>query len=275
MDIVAGFNVLVAFFEHVDILMMVFVRVLGFIMIVPVMSSQNLFGQGRLFLAFTVAIAIFMSGVVGTIDFVDTTPGYVYLILQEFMVGMFMGYVTTAVFNLMLFAGQMMDHQIGFMMVNVMDPMTQIQVPIVGNLYHFMLLAMVVVTGGIHAFFEAFFFSYQVLPIGTAVVIGNERLAWYFVHLMVESMVLAAQIAMPIVGTMMVVNVALGLVVKTVPQLNVFSVGLPLKIILGVSLLYLVVTPHFGTYFRYIFEMAELGLWEVMHGMQPTQGMVP
>ena len=269
MDLVAGFDILLDFYEYAPIMMMIYVRVLGFFMLVPVISSQNIFAQGRLFMAFVMAIAIFVSGSVTTIDLTDNVPGYVFLILQEFMVGMIMGYVATAVFNLMLFAGQMMDHQIGFMMVNVIDPMTQIQVPIVGNLYHFMLLAVVVVTGGLHHFFEAFFYSYQMLPIGTGVVIGNERLAWYISHLLVESMLLATRIAMPIVGTMMIINVTLGIMVKTVQQLNVFSIGLPLKIFLGTILLWLVVTPNFGTTFRMIFDMAHLAMYEVIWGMRP------
>lgn len=269
MDAIDAFNILVHFFENVDILLLIFVRVLGFVLILPIIASQNIFMQGRLFLAFTISVALFMSGMVTTVYYFDTTVGYVYLILIEFLVGLAMGYTVFAVFNLIFFAGQLMDFQIGFMMVNVMDPMTQIQVPITGNVFFFCMTAMLVVTGGIHAFFLTFFYSYHVLPIGTAVVIGNASLALYMVGILSESVVLAVRLAMPIVGTILVVNGALGIMVKVSPQMNIFSVGLPIKIFIGLLLLWLVMAPQIGTMFGLIFDMAIEGMRQVIWGMTP------
>lgn len=269
MDNVAGFDVLITLFEQIDVLLLIFVRVLAFFLAVPVISSQNIFMQGRIFLALCVSVALFMSGLVTTVYLVDTTVGYVYLILVEFLVGAAMGYAVFAVFNLIFFAGQLMDFQIGLMMVNVLDPMTQIQVPLTGNLFYFSMMALVVVTGGLHAFFMAFFYSYTALPIGTAVVIGNMNLAWYMVYILVESTILAVRISMPIVGTMMVINVALGIMVKTVPQMNIFVVGLPLKLLVGTILIWIVMIPTLGTMFGRIADVALNAMREVIWSMNP------
>ena len=269
MATIPAFDILVYLFEHVDVLLLIFVRILAFFLAIPVISSQNVFMQGRVFLALCVSVALFMSGMVNTVFVFDTTPGYVYLILIEFLVGMAMGYVAFAVFNLIFFAGQLMDFQIGLMMVNVLDPMTQIQVPLTGNIFYFAMMAMVVVTGGLHTFFLAFFYSYQILPIGTAVVIGNAPLAWYMVLLLTESMILAVRISMPIVGSMMIINAALGIMVKTVPQMNIFVVGLPLKLLIGILLIWMVMIPHLGDMFGHVFNLATRGMREVIWGMVP------
>jgi len=267
MDNVAGFDILILLFSQIDLLLLIFVRILAFFLMLPIISSQNVFAQGRIFLALTMSIAIFMSGIVTNVYYTDTVPGYIYLLLIEFLVGMAMGYATFAAFNLIFFAGQLMDFQIGLMMVNVMDPMTQIQVPVTGNLFYFGVLAMLVVSGGLHVLFGTFFYGYLVLPMGSAWVIGNEQLAWYFVLLLTQTMVFAVRIAMPIVGTMMVVNIALGIMVKTVPQMNVFVVGLPLKLLLGLFILVVVMLPNLDTIFWQVFDLAHTGMMEAIWGM--------
>ena len=265
----AGFDMLVLFYSQVDVLLLIFVRVLAFFMVVPIISSQNIFSLGRIFLALCVSVALFMSGIVTTVHYMDYVPGYVYLLLVEFLVGIFIGYVAFAVFNLVFFAGQLIDFQIGLAMVNVLDPMTQIQVPIVGNLYYFTLVALLLVTGGLHELFFAFFSSYQLLPIGVSFVIGNAELASYMVHLLLESTILAVRIAMPLIGAMMVINVALGIMVKTTPQMNIFVVGLPMKLIIGLFLLFAVMNPSMGHVLNLVLDMALEGMREVIWGLRP------
>ena len=269
MDNIAAFDVLVLFFAQIDVFMLIFIRVLAFFLVLPVISSQNVFMQGRLFLALCTTVALFMSGLVSTVFYMQTTLGFVYLMILEFLVGLAMGYVVFAVFNLIFFAGQLMDFQIGFMMVNVLDPMTQIQVPITGNLFYFAMVGLVIVTGGLHSFIYTFFYSYYHLPIGTAIVVGNSNLAWYIVELLAQSTILAVRLSMPIVGSMMIINAALGIMVKTVPQMNIFVVGLPLKLLIGIILLYMIMIPNLGAMFGQMFNMAELAMREVIWGMRP------
>jgi len=266
---VEAMDLLIQFFAQTDIFMLVFVRVLAFILVLPIVASMNIPMMTRVFLALVVSVAVFLSGLVTTVYYVDSTAGYVFLVIQEFLAGMAMGYVVFSVFNLIFFVGQIIDFQIGLMLVNVMDPMTQIQVPIMGNLYYLALMGMLVASGGLHQLFGVFFQSYVVLPIGTAMVLGNEALAWGFVMLLVESTVIAVRISLPILGAMLVVNAALGIMVKTVPQMNIFVVGLPIKLLVGLILIYAVMTPALYTMFRLVYDLAFRGLIEVILGMSP------
>jgi flagellar biosynthetic protein FliR len=162
-----------------------------------------------------------------------------------------------------------MDYKLGLTMVNVMDPMTQIRVPITGNLFYLVVMAMLVATGGLHAFIRTFFYSYEVLPIGAAWIVGNIGMAWYTLMLLAEFMVIAVKIAMPVMGSMMVIDVALGILVKGVPQMNIFVVGMPIKLLLGLILLFSVVTPTLGMIYDYIYNTAHNALMEIIWGMLP------
>ena len=265
----AGLDILVQFYEQVDILLLIFVRVIAFLSVLPAVSHRHMMVTVRVFFALSISVALFMSGVVTSVTYVDTPAGYVFLILQEFLVGTIMAFVVFSVYNLVYFTGQIIDFQIGLAMVNVLDPMTQIQVPIVGNLLYFVMIALLVASGGLHLLFGAFFHSYAVLPIGMGVVLGNQGIAWYMTLLLVDSIILAVRISMPVLGAMMIINAALGIMVKTVPQMNIFVVGLPIKLLVGLILLYLVMTPAAATIHRHVFELAYNAMSEVMWGMRP------
>jgi flagellar biosynthetic protein FliR len=254
-------------FGQVDILMLIFVRVTAFFILLPVISMRNIPRTSLVFLSLTISVLLYSSGLITIAPYVDTTLGYVYIILREFIAGLTMGFVLFAVFNLIFFTGQIIDYMIGFSMVNVLDPLTQIQVPIVGNLYFLVMSVLLVVTGGLHMFIEVFFHSYTVLPIGAAWVVGNEYIAWYIPTLLGEFINLAVRIALPLMGAIMIVDAALGILIRTVPQINVFVVGIPIKICIGLLLLITMITPSLGLSFRLVFETAYTALEEIIHAL--------
>ena len=245
---------LIAMFDQIDILILIMVRVMAFLTLMPVLSGMSIPMQVRLTVAVTVSVALFSSGLVTTVTYIDSVPGLVLLMINELMAGMAMGFIVFFVFNCILFAGHFMDFSIGFMMVNVMDPIQQIQVPVLGNVIFMSLSALLIVTGGLNHILMVFFDSYRIVPLGAAMILGNEPMAEYMVVALVGFVILAVRIAMPIVGTIFIVNVVLGIMVKTVPGINVFVVGMPLKILLGLFLMYSVVAPAFGFLYGLIFD---------------------
>ena len=269
MESIEALNILVAVFDDVDALLLIFVRILGVFMTLPLISGQNIWNMARLFFAFVFAVIIYLSGIASTSFYLDSTLGYVYILLIEFLCGVLIGYAAYLVFNLILFTGQIFDFNIGLAMVNVLDPMTQIQVPIFGNLYYFTMMVMLAITGGINTLLEGVIQSYVYLPIGTSWIIGNGELIMFLVHLLVESLILALRISMPIFGTMLLINIALGIMVKTVPAMNVFVVGLPVRLMVGFWIMVAVVAPFMGDAFRMIFNLAVYGMEGVIVGLRP------
>jgi flagellar biosynthetic protein FliR len=265
----ATIPLLIDFFNNIDVLMLILVRVSAFLIFLPVLSSMAIPMQFRLFFAFIMSTAIYSAGIVETVTFNDTVTGFIMLIITEVVTGAVMGFILTFVMNAILFAGQFIDFSMGFAMVNVMDPVQQIQVPVVGNLLFMCASALLIVVGGLHVFLRVFFHSFELIPIGTAFVIGNNQLADFIVWFFVGFIVLALQVALPIVGTMLIIDVCLGIMVKSVPQMNVFVIGMPLKVLVGLILVFSVMIPNLGVIYDNLFAMALDGMASTVEGMMP------
>ena len=258
---------LINLFDQIDVLFLIMVRVFAFLMFLPVLSGMAIPMQVRLFLAVVVSAAVFSSGIVTQVTFVDSVAGIFVLMLTEFMAGAIMGFVLFFVFNTLLFAGQFMDFSMGFAMVNVLDPIQQIQVPIIGNVMFMTMSALLIATGGIHHFMAMFFHSYTLVPMGAAYILGNAPLAFYLGTALVGFVLLAIRIALPIVGTMFIIDVCLGVMVKSVPSMNVFVVGMPVKVLVGLILVFSIIIPNFGLIFDNVFDRAFYSLVEVIERM--------
>ena len=247
---------LISMFDRIDVLLLILVRVVAFFILIPVLSGMAIPVQVRLTLALVVAVAIFASGLVTSVTYYDSTAGLFVLMLTEFMAGISMSFIIFFVFNCILFAGHYMDFSMGFGLVNVLDPIQQIQVPIIGNLIFLSMSALLVINGGLNAFLLVFFDSYRIVPMGAAMILGNANMAEYMIVTLVGFLLMAIRIALPIFGTMFIVDVCLGIMVKTVPQMNVFVVGMPMKVLVGLFLMFSVIVPLFGFMYDVVFDRA-------------------
>jgi len=258
--------ILKEFFNNADVFLLVFIRIIGFLLILPVLSGSNINIWTKLMFAASAAFLITASGLVKNAVYINTAPGFVLLLFQEFLTGYIIGFTVYIAFNLVFFAGQLIDFQIGFSMVNVFDPLTQIQVPIVGNLFFLILTALLIQSGGLHALLSALFFGYRILPIGGAVILNNHALMKIIMELMANFIVIAVQAALPIIGAVLIIDIAMGLLVKAVPQMNVFVVGMPIKLLAGLIMLYLM-TPILSYVYDNVFHLAYSAMTDMLKGL--------
>jgi flagellar biosynthetic protein FliR len=240
----------------------IFARLTAFIMLIPVLSAAGMPMQARILFAFSVSLLVLESGA-GSID----PSGYAELgliVAKEFFTGFILGFSVNVIMNVVFFMGQLIDYQIGFSMVSVFDPMTQTQAPVTGNLIYLAVCALLVQSGGLNALIALACGSYRIVPIGKAVIIGNEPLAQRAVLSLATFLSMAVRLSLPIAGAMMIVDVAMGLLVKAVPQMNVFVVGMPIKLLAGLALLWMlspmiasICQEAFGTAFEDALKMLE------------------
>jgi flagellar biosynthetic protein FliR len=261
--------ILASFYDSIDVFLLIFVRVLGFFLLLPVVSANNIPMQIRLMLAFCLSITVYTSGAVNIVPFNDTIISYFGLILTEFFTGVLLGYILYFTFTIILYTGRIIDYNIGFSMVNILDPITQIQVPVTGNLLFLAIMALLAATGGLHSFVGAFFYSYNILPIGISQIVGNAPLAWHMMTLLTSFVLLGVRIALPIIGAMMVINVTLGIMVKAVPQMNVFVVGMPIKVLVGLFLIFAVLSPSLWIIYNNLFDKAINEMVNITWGLLP------
>jgi len=219
------------------ILLLIFARMAGLFLSAPILSARQIPLPVKGMLALMMAL-ILLQGRAALLPPEVNTPGaMVAALVIETMVGYALGLVANLVFAGVQMAGQLMDMQIGFGMVNVLDPQSGIQLPLLGNFLYTLSLMVYLAINGHHYLISALYQSYEVLPILALHL--NHGFVEFFVHLTGQMFILAIKISIPLVAALFIGDVALGFMSRTVPQMNIFVVGLPVKMAGGMIMLLL------------------------------------
>ncbi|WP_368504067.1 flagellar biosynthetic protein FliR [Alkalihalophilus sp. As8PL] len=224
--------------EFVNLLpafLLVFVRVLAFFSVLPIYGHRSIPTTHKIGLALMLSwIMIFTLETPEVL--IDTT--FFFLVIKELLVGLSVGLIAMILLYAVQVAGGFIDFNMGFMIANVVDPQTGAQSPLMGGyLYTFALLFLLAVNGH-HLLLDGIFYSYQFVPMDQVFLpFGQENIVHYIATTFNAMFIIAFQMAFPIVGSLFLVDVALGMVSRAVPQMNVFVVGMPLKILVALPLL--------------------------------------
>jgi len=163
-------------------------------------------------------------------------------------------------------AGGLIDIMMGFSIVNVIDPQTGSQAPVMGNFKYIIAILFLFFTDGHHLLIRGILNSFFLIPVNKWAPMLEGTISQALIELFIRSFAISIQIAAPLVAALFLVDVALGLISRTVPQMNVFVVGIPVKILAGFMVL-LLVLPGFGIIlnllFKELFRSMEL-LTEIM-----------
>ncbi len=253
-------------FENMDKLLLIFARIASFLFLTPIFSGLNVPTRIKLGFSFIIAILIFSTGITNNVDVSATAVAYIFALCKEVFTGILLGYVVFTFFTIFYFAGQMMDYSIGFSMVNVLDPVSQIQVPITGNLIFYIMSVLLIVSGGLEQLLFVFLDSFNQIPLGTTNFMIDEGFVKFMVDLTSTYLSLGIRIASPLLGTILVVDIALGILVKASPQMNVFVVGLPIKLLVGLTVLVLI-CPYFIQVYNEVFSLMFESISGIIGGM--------
>ncbi|WP_139891239.1 flagellar biosynthetic protein FliR [Bacillus sp. D386] len=218
-----------------SVYLLIFVRLASFFMTMPIFSYRTIPAQHRLGISALLAWIMYytVSSPVFEIDGL-----YLLLVLKEALVGLMIGFFAYMMFSAVQTAGGFIDFQMGFSMANVIDPQTGVQSPLMGQyLYTFALLFLLAIDGH-HLLLDGIFYSYEFIPLSTDFLpFGNEQILTLMIQFFTQSFIIAFQMSIPIVGSLFLVDIALGIVARTVPQMNIFVIGFPIKIFVSLILL--------------------------------------
>ncbi|SDC86656.1 flagellar biosynthetic protein FliR [Paenibacillus sp. UNCCL117] len=232
--------------------MLVFCRVTSFFLVAPIFSARNVPAQLKLGLSFFIALIAFSGA--GAEAGVVLDGLYILAIVREILVGLCLGFIAYLFFTVVQIAGAFIDIQMGFGIANVIDPMTGMQSPVIGNL-KFMIATLLFLTLNGHLYLlEAIMRSYEWVPLSNdlfARMYGGQ-ISDFIVKTFSEVFALSFQMAAPLVVAMFLTDVGLGLLARVSPQFNIFVIGLPLKILLGLLMLVLLF-PGYEQLFIHIF----------------------
>lgn len=223
-----------------EILLLILVRISCFVFVAPFYGTNNVPSRVKIGQSVLIAILIFGS--------VDKTAvaytgliGYAVIVLREGITGLLIGLAANICNSIILFAGNIIDMDIGLAMAQEFDPMMKTQVTITGNLYQYFILLLMLATNMHHYILRALIDSYEVIPVnGQMFDWGSIANTW--IQFMGDMFVIAFRIMLPIFACIMILNCILGIMAKVAPQMNMFAVGMQLKVLLGLTVLFLIVT---------------------------------
>ncbi len=227
------------FIYHFQIFLLIMMRMNSMIVIAPFFSSGVIPFRIKALISFLITLVIFP--VVAGQGYV--IPGdmgsYYILILKEILIGLYIGFLISIIFTAFQLAGEFYSVQIGFGISEVLDPLAQVSIPLIGQLKNLIGLLVFLVINGHHFLIKAIYRSYELAPIIVADQKASFGLVKFLVHTMSGMFVIALKIALPVVGTIFLVSVTLGILAKAAPQMNILMLGFPLKIAIAFGVLIL------------------------------------
>lgn len=235
---------------RVQLFFFVFVRVAAILMTLPVFSGAAVPSQIKIGLALAVSLVLFP--ILPPLS-APAAGGPVALALglaREVVLGGAIGLTIKLFFAGVQLAGQTVGYQMGMAIANVMDPATAAQVPILAQFNNLIAVLIFLIINAHHGFIRALAESFGRIPLG-----GFHPGPEFFDHLTLlctEMFVVAVKVGAPVIVALLLTSVALGLVARTVPQMNVFIVAMPLKIAIGLIFLGICL-PHMAALLRQLF----------------------
>jgi len=225
------------FYPFITVFLLIFARISAFFVTVPIFSYRSIPVVPRLFIALGLAAAMTSVFVVPENPLIINGM-YVLLVIKEVIVGLLLGMIAFMIMSAIQIAGGFVDFQMGFAIANVIDPQTGAQSPLLGQFFNVLTMLLLLALDGHHLILDGIYYSYQFLPIDQlALHVEDGRMVQFIIQTFTITFAIAFQMAVPVVATLFLVDLALGITARTVPQLNIFVVGFPIKI--GVSFLVL------------------------------------
>ena len=223
--------------DHAAVFLLMLTRCSGIFMIAPFFGSLNIPVTIRAAAAFAFTLVLFPVvdglGTVAAPPSVWAFAGSSQELSTAFV--LLIGFIAYVCFSAIHMAGKVMDMQVGFAVVNVMDPTSGQQIPLIGSLLYNLGIVVFLVTNGHHVIITALVESFRMVPL--AAMQPNLSLTMLLVDFTNGIFVTGMKIAMPVTFAILLVNVALGILARTMPQMNIFVVGIPLQLMVGVGVL--------------------------------------
>ncbi|MBR6329233.1 MAG: flagellar biosynthetic protein FliR [Lachnospiraceae bacterium] len=227
--------------QDLEYFLLIFVRITCFLMAAPFYSTANVPYRFKVGLGFFSSLLIYQYVAVHFSLEYHTVIGYSILVLKEAIAGVFIGLSTNLPLAILTFSGKLMDMEAGLSMMSIFDPTTRITEGFTGMFYHYMVLLILIVSGMHRFVISAFIDTYRVIRVGM-VTFDTNAMFTTAVRFLTEYVVIGIRICLPVFAAILVVNVVLGINAKVAPQMNMFAVGVQIKLFAGLAMLLIIST---------------------------------
>ena len=218
--------------------LLILVRVSCFVYVAPFFSMKNTPANVRVAISFFTSLLLYQALTPAEAVTYSSLAGYTVIVLKEALLGLLIGLAANICTSIVNFAGSIADMETGLSMVTLMDPTSRESTSITGALYQYVLMLMMIATGMYRYLFGALADTFILIPVNGA-VLRADSLVDSMLEFLSDYVIIGFRIVLPIFCSILLLNAVLGVLAKVAPQMNMFAVGIQLKVLVGLSVLFL------------------------------------
>lgn len=223
---------------------LVFTRLITSIALNPIFSRRNM--PMRIRLGFVLVLTLLIAPLVNTQGITELSEiRFILYLFKEALIGFVFGYLTQLFQFMLFFVGDLLDFHFGLSMAKIFDPSTTMQVSSVGNYLQVIFVVMFFMSGSHLHLIRLIVMSFEYMPLFEG--INVLAISSYVMDAFLDVFMIALKLALPFIFVQFVVEMAMGVLMKLIPQIHVFVINIQLKILVGIILLIVMLQPitHF------------------------------
>lgn len=252
--------------SQIQAFLLIFARLATMIALLPIFGSQNIPIKLKAGLAFFLSIIVYPAVThSGVLTFPTTTGLFLLMFIKELFVGIIIGFVASLIFTIVQFAGYLIDMLTGFHFVQLVDPFSDTSVSIFGQFNVIIFTILFFLLNGHYFLLLAIQKSFAIIPL-LGVHVPEGPLTQFIIRAVGDIFVLGFKFSAPIFVTLLLTQVALAVVARTVPQINVFFVGIPLNIVVAFGVA-IIAMPGLAAMFKKMIDQMVQDIWRLMYMM--------
>ena len=223
--------------QQLEFFVIILIRVSGFVYTAPFFSLKNSPRSTKIGLSLMLSLILFQVTPYEPLEYMGVV-GYAIVVVENLLAGVLLGFLANVSYQIISLAGHLIDMEIGFSMVNEFDPVTSQQVTVSGTFYQYAVMLVLMVTYMHHYLLDALVDSFTVVPVGGVVI--NPLIYNVGLKYIVDFFVIAFRIVLPVFAALLIVNAILAIMAKVAPQMNMFVIGMQLKVFVGMAVMLIV-----------------------------------
>ena len=223
-----------AIIGNADYFILILLRVGGLVISSPIFGRVNVPQRVKVCLVVAVSYLFFtIFPQTAELEYASLL-GFLLVCAGEVLLGIALAFVTNIFFALTSFtAGQLIDMQLGYGIVNVYDIQNNTQVPVMGNVLNLMLLMVFFAVNGHLALINIVYKTVESMPIGALTF--SPGIGWTAAEIFTKAFLMGVMMALPILASGLTLEILLGVLMRLVPQIHMFVVGVPMKMMVGLA----------------------------------------
>lgn len=225
--------------QDLEYFLLIMTRVSTFMFVAPFFGMSNTPNRVKIALAFFVSLLLYYS-LEPVYPIYQTVMGYAAIVIKEAVTGLLIGWAAQLCTNIASLAGRLVDMESGLSMMSEYDPTTRQNTTITGMIYQYTIMLMLLVTGMYQYILKALVETFTLIPINGA-ILNPDKLLYAVLIFLRDFMVIGFRISLPVFASVMLIDSILGILAKVAPQMNMFAVGIQIKILSAFSVLFLTV----------------------------------